>query len=93
MVSSIALYLVGHDTLSYWSGSEWTYHLPDALGSIRQTTDNTGAVTNSREWTPFGVEVGTAQSGLGYTGEWQDSYLKLTYLHALVRRLFRAENW
>ena len=63
------LYLVGHETLGQWDGSEWVYYLPDALGSIRQETDGTGDVTDSREWTPFGVEVGTVQEGLGYTGE------------------------
>jgi hypothetical protein len=30
------LYLVGHDTLGRWDGDEWAYHLPDALGSVRQ---------------------------------------------------------
>jgi RHS repeat-associated protein len=76
------LYLVGHDTLGYWNGSEWTYHLPDALGSIRQTTDGTGTVTGGREWTPFGVEVSAAQSGLGYTGEWFDGSAGFVYLRA-----------
>lgn len=63
------LYLVGHDTLSRWDGDEWAYHLLDALGSVRQETDAAGTVASSREWTPFGVEVGTAQAGVGYTGE------------------------
>jgi RHS repeat-associated protein len=80
--SSIALYLVGHETLGSWDGADWTYYLPDALGSIRQETDGAGAVTDSREWTPFGVEVGTAQKGLGYTGEWFGSSVGLLYLRA-----------
>ena len=69
MGSSIALYLVSHETLGQWDGAAWAYYLPDALGSIRQETDGTGDVTDSREWTPFGVEVGTAQEG-GYGGRW-----------------------
>jgi len=76
------LYLVGHDTLGYWDGNEWTYHLPDALGSARQTTNGTGSVMGSREWTPYGMEVGNAQPGLGYTGEWNDPNTELTYLRA-----------
>ncbi len=76
------LYLVGYETLGQWDGSTWAYYLSDALGSIRQTTDNTGSVTDSREWTPFGVEIGTGQAKLGYTGEWQDALLGLTYLRA-----------
>jgi RHS repeat-associated protein len=82
MGSSITLYLVGHETLGRWDGADWTYYLPDALGSIRQETDGTGAVTDSREWTPFGVEVGTAQEGLGYTGEWYGGSVELLYLRA-----------
>jgi hypothetical protein len=42
------LYLVSYDTVGYWDGNDWAYYLPDALGSIRQTTDDTGAVTGSR---------------------------------------------
>jgi RHS repeat-associated protein len=76
------LYLVGHDTLGRWDGGTWTYHLPDALGSVRQMTDGAGAVASSREWTPFGVEVGAAQAGLGYTGEWFDDNAGMVYLRA-----------
>ena len=35
---------------------------------MRQATDVQGAVTAAREWTPYGVEIGGAQPGLGYTG-------------------------
>jgi len=76
------LYLVGHDTLGHWGGGEWSYYLPDALGSVRQVADGAGSLVSSREWTPFGVEVGAAQAGLGYTGEWNDPYVNLTYLRA-----------
>jgi RHS repeat-associated protein len=98
MGSSIALYLVGHETLGRWDGADWTYYLPDALGSIRQETDGTGAVTDSREWTPFGVEVGAAQEGLGFTGEWWDPKVGLVYLRARwydsgVGRFTRHDPW
>ena len=85
------LYLVGHETLGKWDGDEWTYYLPDGLGSVRQEVDENGAVVAAREWTPYGVEVGTAQAGLGYTGEWQDAYrdIGLTYLRA---RWYRPED-
>jgi RHS repeat-associated protein len=49
---------------------------------VRQVTDETGAVVSAREWTPYGVKVGGAQAGLGYTGEWQDPALGLQYLRA-----------
>ncbi|MBN1877899.1 MAG: RHS repeat-associated core domain-containing protein [Anaerolineae bacterium] len=76
------VYLVGHDTLGWTADGSWTFILPDALGSVRQTTDATGAVTGSREWSPFGVEIGGTETGLGYTGEWYDVYLQQLYLRA-----------
>ncbi len=92
------LYLVGHETLGQWNGSAWAYTLPDALGSVRQVTDEAGAVTAAREWTPYGVEVGGAQAGLGYAGEWQDAALGLAYLRARwldsqVGRFTRRDVW
>jgi hypothetical protein len=83
-----SLYLIGYDTLGWQSGDDWTYVLPDALGSVRQETDATGAVTAAREWSPYGVplsargEVGGTQAGLGYTGEWFDTGVGLQYLRA-----------
>ncbi|MBN1876746.1 MAG: hypothetical protein JXA33_21155 [Anaerolineae bacterium] len=81
------VYLVGHDTLGWYANGEWTFVLPDALGSVRQTADISGTVTGNREWSPFGVEDGSTQTGgqqtgLGYTGEWQDAYSALVYLRA-----------
>ena len=76
------LYLVGHETLGRWDGATWAYHLPDALGSVRQVVDGAGAVVSAREWTPYGVEVGAGQAGLGYTGEWWDADVGLEYLRA-----------
>jgi len=76
------LYLVGHDTLGRWDGSVWAYYLPDALGSVRQVADGAGAVVSAREWTPYGVEVGATQAGLGYAGEWWDAEVGLVYLRA-----------
>ena len=73
---------MGHETLGSWDGSDWFYYLPDALGSVRQTTDEAGEVTEAREWTPYGVEVGEGQEGLGYTGEWGDPYNELLDYHA-----------
>ena len=76
------LYLVGHDTLGHWDGDAWQYPLPDALGSVRQTVDASAAIVATREWTPYGVEVGGAQAGLGFTSEWFDADMGLQYLRA-----------
>jgi RHS repeat-associated protein len=73
---------VGHETLGWDEGAAWQYVLPDALGSVRQAADGTGAVTAARAWTPYGVELGGAQAGLGYAGEWWDEGLEMQYLRA-----------
>jgi RHS repeat-associated protein len=39
-------------------------------------------VTAARTWTPYGVELGGAQAGLGYAGEWWDAGLEMQYLRA-----------
>ncbi|MDY7079580.1 MAG: RHS repeat-associated core domain-containing protein [Chloroflexota bacterium] len=93
-----SVYLVGHDTLGGWDGVTWAYHLPDALGSVRQVADGAGSVVSSREWTPFGVELGVGQAGLGYTGEWWDASVGLQYLRARwyaprVGRFTRRDPW
>ena len=77
-----AVYLVGHETLGQYAGGAWAYYLSDALGSVRQATDGVGAVVSAREWSPYGEEVGAAQAGLGYTGEWFDGAVGLQYLLA-----------
>ena len=77
-----SLYLIGYDTLGWQNGMDWMFVLPDALGSVRQETDAAGAVTAVREWSPYGEEIGGAQTGLGFTGEWFDVAVGLTYLRA-----------
>jgi RHS repeat-associated protein len=75
-------YLVGHDALGWEDAGGWTYAVPDALGSVRQAVDAAGAVVAARAWSPYGVAVGGAQAGLGYTGEWFDASVGLQYLRA-----------
>jgi len=93
-----SLYLIGYDTLGWQNGDDWTFVLPDALGSVRQETDAAGAVTAVREWSPYGVEVGGVQTGLGFTGEWHDANVGLTYLRARwydgrLGRFSQADVW
>jgi len=80
--SQSTAYLVGHETLGWWDGAAWAYILADGLGSVRQAADGAGAVVRTREWTPYGEEVGGWRAGLGYTGEWQDGDVGLVYLRA-----------
>ncbi len=83
-------YLVGHETLGWVAAGNWSYPLPDALGSVRQTVDAAGTFLDVRVpvlsvaegWTPYGEEIGAAQAGLGFTGEWFDADVSLQYLRA-----------
>ncbi|MEK7214193.1 MAG: RHS repeat-associated core domain-containing protein, partial [Chloroflexota bacterium] len=60
------------------------YHT-DGLGSVRATTDATGAVTNTYKTDEFGVPVdtqGTSSQAYRYTGEPRDAESGLVYLRA-----------
>jgi RHS repeat-associated protein len=63
----------------------WAYALGDALGSLRQWTDDGASVSYAVGYTPFGVELwegGSTASAWGFTGEWFDSALGQLYLRA-----------
>ncbi len=53
----------------------WQYHLPDALGSVRQVADPLGQILSSQRFDPFGgLESvnGLNQTAYGFAGEEQD---------------------
>jgi len=60
------------------------YFLTDALGSVRQLTSPSGAITYARAYDPYGVvtqSAGSAQTSYGFTGELTDPS-GMTYLRA-----------
>ncbi len=57
------------------SGADTGYFLGDALGSVRQLTNDVGDVGLARAYDPYGVtllSVGSAQTAYGFTGELTD---------------------
>jgi RHS repeat-associated protein len=63
----------------------WQYHLPDALGSVRQVADAAGQVALARHYDPFGgllASAGGATSAYGFAGEEQDAQRGHLYLRA-----------
>lgn len=67
------------------AGGSFQYHLPDALGSVRQITDPTGQVLQTRRYDPFGglqTSTGFAQTAYGFAGEEQDPTTGQVYLRA-----------
>jgi RHS repeat-associated protein len=78
-------YLYGLDRIAQVKGSVTEYFLTDALGSVRQLVDSIGAVTLAKSYQPFGFPQTVSGSGTtlyGFTGEQQDSYIKLIYLRS-----------
>jgi RHS repeat-associated protein len=63
----------------------WAYHLSDALGSVRQLTDDAAQVTLARGYMPYGEplwSVGSGSSAYGYTGEDWNTTTQLVFLRA-----------
>ena len=51
---TINRYLRGLGLIGEQQGNTWQYHLPDALGSVRQITDPQGQVVLAQHFDPFG---------------------------------------
>ena len=73
-----ANYIYGRDRLTSSAG---TWYLGDALGSVRQTLDASGAVTAAASYDPWGAPQGSAIAPFGFTGEAQDDR-GMAYLRA-----------
>ncbi|MCB0117703.1 MAG: carboxypeptidase regulatory-like domain-containing protein, partial [Anaerolineales bacterium] len=78
-------YTYGLGRISQQSGTTPEYFLGDALGSVRQMTDQAGAITYVRNYDPYGVvssTSGTSQTAYGFTGEQYGDSTQLIYLRA-----------
>jgi len=79
--------------------SEISYFLGDALGSVRQMTDQAGAITYAAAYDPYGVVTqsgGASQSAYGYTGEQQSDdlvYLRARYVNVSDGRFQSRDTW
>ncbi len=76
----------------------WVYHLPDALGSVRQLLDAWGDVALARAYEPFGDPLSTAgkvATPYGFTGEWTDAtgllHLRARYLNTATGRFLSRD--
>lgn len=85
--------------LAQYGSNAWSYYLPDRLGSVRQLTDHSGAVTLARSYDPFGnglEQVGAGQSTFGYTGEQMDPtglvFLRARYYNPGSGRFLTADS-
>ncbi|RMH76848.1 MAG: hypothetical protein D6681_21280, partial [Calditrichaeota bacterium] len=62
------------------NAGETRYLLGDGLGSIRQATDEKGAVVAYQEFDPYGNPVQGGGAPYGYTGEWWEDDVQLLHL-------------
>ena len=94
-------YLYGAGRIAQVNATGTEYFLGDALGSVRQMTDASGAVTLAKAYDPYGQAVqssGTGSSRYGFTGEQYDEstgmvYLRARYYAPSVGRFLSRDSW
>lgn len=93
-------YLYGLGRIGEETADTWAYHLPDALGSVRQLTNADADVLLAQSYEPYGnvlASYGTAGSNYGYTGEWSDAnglvHLRARYLDTGIGRFITRDTW
>jgi RHS repeat-associated protein len=99
--SGMTRYLYGVTRVGEQQSAGWAYHLPDALGSVRQLADGNVQVTLARGYMPYGEalwSVGTGASAYGFTGEKFDASIGLVHLRARyyspqLGRFFVRDAW
>ncbi len=93
-------YLYGAGRIAQYDAGGAEYFLGDALGSVRQLSDDAGAVTLVKSYQPFGKvmkSVGTGSSPYGFTNEWTDGngmiYLRARYYEPGLGRFITKDVW
>lgn len=78
-----ATHLYGRDRLASVEGSNRTWYLPDALGSVRVTLNSAGDVLATQRYDPYGTpQLGDVPRSFGFTGEPHDATMGLVNLRA-----------
>lgn len=78
-------YTYGLGRISQQSGGTSEYFLGDALGSVRQLTNQAGAISFAQNYDPYGVVTqtsGSSHTDYGFTGESYGDSTQLIYLRA-----------
>jgi len=100
LADGTSTYLYGNGRIAQYAGTTPAYFLGDALGSVRQLTNASGAVTLARSYQPYGntlSSVGTGTTNYDFTGEWRDNtgllHLRARYLSTQVGRFITRDVW
>jgi RHS repeat-associated protein len=93
-------YLYGLGRLAERAGGINEFYLGDALGSVRQLTNNYGEVVLTKSYDPYGnnlQSLGTGETVFGFTGETVDGngllYLRARYYSSQQGRFFQKDPW
>jgi len=94
------VYLYGVGRVGGQQPGGWQYHLPDALGSVRQLEDASASVTLAQAYEPFGGVIsssGSAATAFQFTGELVDEtellYLRARYYAPGQGRFISRDIW
>jgi RHS repeat-associated protein len=93
-------YVYGLDLVSQQTGIYEEYPLRDALGSVRQMTDQSSAIMGYKSFEPYGsllASSGETNTPYGFAGEWTDAsgmqYLRARYYDLSVGRFVSRDRW
>lgn len=93
-------YVYGLERVAQTQGAQYEYFLGDALNSVRQLADASGAIVLTRAYEPYGSPAAVAGPGAsmyGFTGEQQDAtglvYLRARYYAAAMGRFISRDTW
>jgi len=92
-------YIYGLGRIAQTNSTATDYFLPDALGSVRQLTNGTGAITYARAYDPYGVATtttGASGTPYGYTGEYTSNdlvYLRARHYDPAMGRFLTRDTW
>jgi RHS repeat-associated protein len=93
-------YLYGVDRIAQVQGANIDYFLGDALGSVRQLTNQTGTVSLARNYDPYGnmiANTGEDTTTYGFTSEQTDTsglvYLRARYYAPTIGRFLSRDSW
>jgi RHS repeat-associated protein len=93
-------YLYGPTRIGEKQSAGFVYHLPDALGSVRQLADATANVTLTRSYAPYGdtlTSTGAGTTAWQFAGEQRDAsgltFLRARYLSTATGRFLTQDEW
>ena len=93
-------YLYGNGRIAQYGATTQEYFLGDALGSVRQLVDGSGAVILAKSYQPYGDildSAGTGASMYGFTGEQTDVsgliFLRTRYYSSGQGRFISRDTW